>query len=268
MSIRILTSYFTLSLLFSRLSAQVGYDYEGGVSLRYPNESCPRGTFYEGTSYQANCCPEGQFPAPKGSAYCCPSDGAWIVQVATVHPVAYEVDLADCEDHVLTFVKCADPRPPGYVVRSPQEALPTAWGAYQGPGQASTITTRVIVNPTSVTTPTVPSTSSSQSTSAASGSSGLSTGAQAGIGVGAGIVGIAAMALAVWFARSWRRHRSDKKQEMREHRAHSPVQLPSDNALHELNGVAPAKELSEGERYEMQSGWEGHAVATGPYTAR
>ena len=67
-----------LSLRFQRevrAAQSSGYDYNGGVAMRYPNTSCPHGTFYEGTSYEANCCPDGQYPSPGGSAYCCPSKG-------------------------------------------------------------------------------------------------------------------------------------------------------------------------------------------------
>jgi hypothetical protein len=53
--------------------ADSGYGYNGGVALGYHNTSCPEGTLFGGTSYQANRCPEGQFMAPKGSAYCCPN---------------------------------------------------------------------------------------------------------------------------------------------------------------------------------------------------
>jgi hypothetical protein len=66
-------AFFSFAGLVSAVLAQSGYDYTGGVALRYPNTSCPAGTIYGGTSYEANCCAIGQYIAPQGSKYCCPT---------------------------------------------------------------------------------------------------------------------------------------------------------------------------------------------------
>jgi len=66
---------FTAKFLTVLAQADSGFDYNGGVSLFWPNSSCPAGTIagdIESVQLVKTCCGLGQV-YDANSTYCCPS---------------------------------------------------------------------------------------------------------------------------------------------------------------------------------------------------
>ena len=195
--------------------------------------------------------------ADPGWIYCPSPDNVAIGFCCLNGWVCYDVPLE--EGH---GVGCG---PPGFQPGSSQSLVPTAWGAYNGPGQTSVITKNVTQQATAASKTTAHAAPTS-TTPSHSPSSGLSTGAKAGIGVGAGIAGLGLLALVSWASFRFLRKRNT--------RAELPGQPSWFDAqpklvdaqpkvvgeMQELNAYPPPAELAGARRAELPGSWEGYEV--------
>jgi hypothetical protein len=98
------------------------------------------------------------------------------------------------------------------------------------PSATSSISTST---PTGSTISSAPAATSASATESSSSDGGLSTGAQAGIGVGAGLAGLALVLLIVWLV--WRRRKNKQPRQIAElSEQHQPVMLDTSSPRSEL----------------------------------
>lgn len=132
-----------VSVLVSALptiSDQAGYNYSGGVALRWPNTSCPDGTFYEGATYWPNCCVNGQEPLPWKNTYCCPTGTLHSLYFPPPNPNLLQVPTASPKYYHTRSVRI----PPGPGVMTLVSSLARTWASAAstaGPAILSSIIT-------------------------------------------------------------------------------------------------------------------------------
>ena len=141
--------------------------------------------------------------------------------------------------------------PPGYQLEASQSHVPTAWGAFDQPGQTSTLTRTLTAQATGSGNGGTKATSVSGADKGVKDDSGsLSVGAQAGIGIGAAAVGVALLALAAWFVLRWRQGSRWEQagQEQRYYAQHGP----GGAGPAELSSHPPVRELDGRTRSELE----------------